>query len=94
MAFKTGFWLISGLEKLAFGRAFGLYPWSKKSLASKGDWGVFRTLFLNHHIIPNLEPISKSNKKNILFLHPLSLIFDLQTRFFTCHIWNMREVLV
>jgi hypothetical protein len=28
----------------------------------RGDWGVFRTFFLNHHKIPNLEPISKNKK--------------------------------
>jgi hypothetical protein len=56
----------------------------------KGDWGVFRTLFLNHNKIPNLEPISKS-KKNILFLHFLSLIFDLETRFFHAYSYTFFE---
>jgi hypothetical protein len=52
---------------------------------------VFRTLFLNNKKIPNLEPISKSKKKNILFLHPLSLIFDLQTRFFHAYSYAFFE---
>jgi hypothetical protein len=56
----------------------------------KRDWGMFRTLFLNHLKIPNLQPISKS-KKNILFLHPLGLIFDLQTRFFHAYSYTFFE---
>jgi hypothetical protein len=51
---------------------------------------VFRKLFLNHHKIPNLEPISKI-RKNILFLHPLSLIFDLQTRFYHAYSYTFFE---